>query len=311
MSRRTVVVAVATLLLTLALGTGTSGQGRITVGFSAMNTAWPWFTTLIARMNELARQRGWDLIVLNAEADVAKQASTMDDLIARKVKLIIVSPLDGQAIIPSLKKAADARIPVLTIGNPPADDGYRFAAGYVGPDDWRIAETGADVIAKSVKAGGRIAMLQGFPGQPATVARTDGFERRLKQIAPGLTIVARQPYDWDPAKAQQVAEDILTRFPGLDALWVHDDNAAAAVAHVLRARNLKPVVVAPGGSRNGVDAVCRGELSAVIRHSPVTQADEAFRLAAELLAGRPVPRVTRIENPVITRENCRQYPGEW
>jgi ribose transport system substrate-binding protein len=290
----------------------TNAEGdKKTIGVSVPDTTWPWFTTFDKVIEEQLESEGWAVVLLSGGGDPVKQADTIAELVSREIDLLIVAPVDGKALVPAVRSASRADIPVLMTADPIADEGLEHVAAQTVADNCEQARLAAQAMADAVDGDGDVITLQGLAGQPAVVARTNCFEEELGSVAPGLRIVDSQPYDWDPVKAQSVAEDLLTRHPDVVGVWVHDDNAAAAVCEVLTKKKADPVMVSTGGSKNGVAAVSDGCLTATVRQSPTTQAEEAASLARTILAGEDFSKQNVSPMPVITADNADEYPGDW
>jgi ribose transport system substrate-binding protein len=288
------------------------GAGGVkTVGISVADGTWPWYTTFDKVIQKQLQDKGRKVVLLSGDADPVKQAGTISDLTSRKVDLLIVGPVDGKALVPAVRTASRASIPVLMAADPIADEGLQYVTAQMVNDNCEVAKLAAHAMADAVKGGGDVLTLEGLPGQPATVARTTCFADELASVAPRLHIVATQPFDWDPVKAQSVAQDLLTSHPGVAGMWVEDDNSAAAVCDVLTKKNVKPVMVSTGGSKNGIAAVKNGCLTRTVRQSPTTMGEQTADLAEKILAGQNVPKQNIAPMPVITADNAGQYPGDW
>ena len=98
-------------------GTGTAAPARaaaggdgILVGFSIKNLNNAYMIAMEATVRELSKEKGFELIVINAEANAAKQQADVEDLIARGVDIMLVDSHDPMAIIAISRSVADAGI---------------------------------------------------------------------------------------------------------------------------------------------------------------------------------------------------------
>jgi ribose transport system substrate-binding protein len=321
-SRRVGAVMSCIAVAGLAAGCGSAGSGSAggaagatggtkTIGISAANATWPWYTTFDNVIQKQFEDKGWKVILLSGEADPVKQADTISQLTSRNVDLLIVGPVDGKAIVPAVRAASRAHIRVLMTADSIADEGLQYVTAQAVADNCGEAKLAAKAMADAIKGDGDVITLEGLPGQPATVARTSCFKDELASVAPRLHIVATQNFDWDPVKAQSVAQDLLTSHPNVAGMWVEDDNSAAAVCDVLTKKNVKPVMVSTGGSKNGIAAVKSGCLKATVSQSPTAGAEQTADIAEKILAGQNVPKTNIAPMPVITADNAGQYPGDW
>lgn len=289
---------------------------KVVIGYSAPNAGWPYIAAFIKALEkEAATMSNVELIVLSAEGDIAKQAADFDTLIAKKVDVILVCSLDGKAIVPSLKAAYDAGIPVLAVSNEPAPEGTQYIVGYSGPDDYVQGQIAAELMADALGGKGNIVIIEGTPGQSTTDARNRGFMDKSKEAGYQFNILGKQTANWDPVQAKAVMENFLTTYGDqINGVFSQDDNTAAAAAEVIKeAGKLGQIaVVGTGGSKNGTQAIRDGLLYGTMDQSPTTDAQQALKFALMIHNGEQLPEKRNIiPMPKITKENADQFPGEW
>lgn len=296
--------------------TGVAAPKKIVIGLSEPSAGWPYISAFMRAFEAEAKKHAdIEAIMLSADAKIEKQAKDIEDLIAKKVDILLVCSLDGKAVCPSLKKAADAKIPILAVSNEPDASCQNLLAAYSGPDDEEQGRIAARIMAEALKKKGNVAVIEGTPGQNTSIVRTRGFETELKKLAPGIKILAKQTAYWDPAKAKTVTEAFVTRYgKQLDGLFSHDDNTAAAAAEVLKEAGLIPKVkvVGTGGSKNGVRAIRAGLVYGTMDQSPSTDAKQGLELAMKIVKGEKLDKKRYIiPMPTITQKNANRFEGEW
>jgi ribose transport system substrate-binding protein len=289
---------------------------KIVIGYSAPNAGWPYIAAFINALEAAAAaDDSVELIVLSADGDIAKQSSDFDNLIAQGVDVILVCSLDGSAIVPSLKAASDAGIPVLAVSNEPSEEGQQYIVGFSGPDDYVQGRIAAELMADALGGKGNIVVIEGTPGQSTTALRNQGFADQTAEAGYEFTILASQTSNWDPVQAKSVMEDFITAYGDqINGVFSQDDNTAAAAAEVLKEKGLleKIAVVGTGGSKNGTQAIRDGLLYGTMDQSPTTDANQALGFAKLIASGGELPeRRNIIPMPKITIENADQFPGEW
>ena len=287
---------------------------NLVIAYSAPNAGWPYIAAWISAFEvAAAADPDVDVIVLSAEGDVAQQAADFDTLIAQGVDVILVCSLDGDAIVPSLKAASEAGIPVLAVSNEPSEDGQQYIVGYSGPDDYVQGKIAADLMAKALDNKGNIVIIEGTPGQSTTNLRNQGFMDQMEEKGYDFTILAQQTANWDPVQAKAVMEDFITAYGDqIDGVFSQDDNTAAAAGEVVRDAGLEMAIVGTGGSKNGTQAIRDGLIYGTMDQSPTTDAEQALKFAKMIANGEELPeRRNIIPMPEITAENADQFPGEW
>src|SRR3989441_10563866 len=157
------------------------------------------------------------IIYRSAHSDLNQGIADFKAAIAQKVSLIVTYPDYGDAMLPVMKEATEAGIPVAT-----------YAWGYVtGPGKNYLTVVGeytcnlgrafAAVMNKQVGSG-NIAFLGGFPGNPLSL----GWQKcEQPALNPSVHIVANEPTNWDPSKVQSVVAGILAQHPDIKG-WSYE-----------------------------------------------------------------------------------------
>lgn len=171
---------------------------------------------------------GYTLEVRDPNWNAAVGAQAVEDLIAEKVDILILHPIDLQTYARLAKKAQDAGIYVIDMQQRNAFQTEAF----VGADFIDISSKEVDAIAKRCGPGtsGKIAFLQGALNAPASLYQINGATEQMKKY-PNLQLVANQAADWDSAKANAVTKVILQQHPdlcGIIGFWDGQDIGAAA-----------------------------------------------------------------------------------
>lgn len=293
---------------------GAVGQERLVIGHSQPNLGWPYIAAVTKALEAEAKARGVELVTLSANGDIAKQASDIATLVNRRVKVLLVTSLDGNAVVPALRGAKGAGIPILAVSNEPSEAGKNLLAGFSGPDDYVQGRIAAELLHDALGGKGGIGVIEGSPGQSTTVLRTRGLKDRLAELKSGITVIGAQTADWNPVRAKDVAQAFLTAHGGkLTGLFAQDDNSAAAAAEVFKAQGRADIkVVGTGGTKNGLAAIRSGLMHGTMDQSPATDARQALVLAIAIARGQmPKEKRNIIPMPKITAANVGEFKGEW
>jgi ribose transport system substrate-binding protein len=200
-----------------------------------------------ARKHEAANVSTYELIIngIKNETDLSEQVSLVEQMIARQVNAIVIAPADSKALVTVLKRAKDAGILVVNIDNK-LDSEVLKQAGlsvpFVGPDNRAGAAKVGEALAKQLKVGDKVAIIEGIPTAFNGQQRRLGFEDAMK--AGGINVVTVQSGNWEMEKANNVAASILNEHPDLRAILCANDNMAlGAVAAIQAAGRTGKVLV--------------------------------------------------------------------
>ncbi|MFN4250020.1 ribose ABC transporter substrate-binding protein RbsB [Deinococcus sp.] len=275
-------------LILLALTSTAAAQSRPVIGLSLSTLNNPFFVELRDGAKKAATAGGADLVVLDAQDRADKQASDIEDLITRKVKVIIVNATDSDAIIPSIMAANAAKIPVITVDRS-ANGGQ--VAYHVASDNVAGGKMAGDYIKKLLGGKGNVVELQGIPGSSAARDRGAGFNAALK-TTPALKRVASQPADFNRAKGLSVMENILQSQPTIAAVFAHNDEMALGAAQAIAASKRKIIVVGFDATPDAVAAVKAGKLAATVAQRPGDIGKLGVQRALDLIKTGKVPAKT-------------------
>jgi ribose transport system substrate-binding protein len=157
------------------------------------------------------------IIYSSAHLDFNKAFADWKAAIAQGVDLIVTYPDFGDAMIPVMKQATDAGIPVATYAWGYVSDPGKNYLTVVGEDTCALGKTYAYVMNNQVKSG-NIAFLGGFPGNPLSEGWQKCEEPALKS---SIHVVAKEPTNWDPSKVQQVVAGLLAKYPDIKG-WSYE-----------------------------------------------------------------------------------------
>jgi ribose transport system substrate-binding protein len=286
-----------------------AAEEDVTVGFSAASTGWPWFVNFIERFNARAEENGWETVVLSANADVPTQLNQIYDLVARRVTYLVVGPIDGSAVIPGLKAAHEAGIPVVVIGNPVASDGDAYVTATRVPDDKQMGLGSAELVVKAIGDGGTVVIIDGLAGQPAVTLRHEAIDPYFAEH--NIEVLGVQPADWDSNKAATVTEDFLTRFPDVDGIFSLDGSMTPGVLRIVADVGYEGPVVGLGGTATELAALKAGTLWGTTCMSTAKNADAAMDVLEAIASGKTFEKTQAVISPPVTKENADTCPGDW
>ena len=170
------------------------------------------------------------------ETDTANQIRIVEQMIVSKVDALVIAPADSKALVPVIKKAVDAGIIVVNIDNqldPEVLKSKDLNVPFVGPDNAKGARLVGGYLAKRLKAGDEVGIIEGVSTTTNAQQRTAGFKAAMQ--AGGMKVVALQSGDWEIDKGNAVASQILNANPNVKALLCGNDNMAIGAVAAVRA----------------------------------------------------------------------------
>jgi len=281
-----------------------SGPRRPRVALVMKSLANEFFLTMETGAKDYQKHNAsqFDLITngIKDETDTANQIRIVEQMIVSKVDAIVLAPADSKALVGVAKKAVDAGIVVVNIDNrfdrdALADRG--LSVPFVGPDNRKGAAAVGAYVAKRLKAGDPIAILEGAPNAFNGIERKRGFEDAAK--AAGLTIARSQTAQWETSRANQIVSALVSERADIKAiLCANDSMALGAVAALKAAGRGHEVLVAGFDNITAVQGLVRsGDVIATADQHGDQLAVYGIQFALERLRTPSAPLADR-ETPV-------------
>ena len=144
----------------------------------------------------------------------------------------------------------------------------------------------AEYMVKKLDSKGKVVILEGTPGASTAQDRKRAINDVLKK-SPGIEVLASQPALFQRAEGMKVAENLLVRFPKIDAILAcNDEMALGAIQAVEAAGRQKEIMVSGFDANNdAIKAVAAGKLVVTLDQQPELQASKALEALVQYLKG--------------------------
>jgi len=308
-------LAAALLVGSAAFSAAAAQDGPYKIGITQNNVGVDSYQTTYeqAFIEAASSNPNVETVVLDAGGDVARQIAQVEDLIQQEVDAIIIWPTNGEAVIPAVRKAQQAGIPVIVTNSNIAEPGFDFVASFSGPDNITQGARAAEIMCEKftdmgIEGEAQIVQISGQPGYTTAIERAKGFEDRLPEVCPDVTLVETQPGDWNREKSQKVMEAFLVKYDDIDGVYAGDDNMGVGALNAAKAAGREGIIFV--GATNfavGYEAMERGEYWGSIYQSPVDDAQAALQTAIDVLDGKDVPFLNYFDTPKITQDNMGEF----
>jgi len=304
-NRRKLLSYFSVATLGLGLATGSAAAEGWTIGFSQDTMDHPWRAYMVTSAEAQAKNYPEikEFIYTDAGGSNEKQIADVEDLIARRVDLIMMSPREAQALIPAVEAIKAAGIPLIVLDREIVGDDYDV---FIGGNNLQIGEELGKYTKANAPEGFKYLELEGVPGATPTIQRHEGF---TSEVEAGAERLDAQPANYDLAPAIPIVEDWLTKYKGqFQVIYAHNDPMILGAINVLKEAGYKPgevFLVGVDGQREAFEAIKEGWLQATAIYA--TGGALGVDMAVRVLKGESVPKRIITETPVITPENVDDY----
>lgn len=278
---------------------------KFTVGWSNASLGNPWRIAMVKMVEEEAKKYpSVNLLITNAEDKAAKQISDAEDLMAKGINILMLSPTTLHGVNPVVDKAAEKKIPLVVVQRETSNKNY---TALVGNEDVSLGMMTVVEMARILGNEGKIAVVEGIAGASSTLGRTQGIKSALSNF-PNLKLVSLQPGDYQEAKAITATENIIQANPDLNGVITHSGTMARGALKALRnaGKAGKVVVVSIGSENHVLKEIKRGNMHSTVME-PTRVGVEGFRVALRLLVGEKLPKLNPTFAPVVNSYNIDSW----
>jgi ribose transport system substrate-binding protein len=228
-----------------------------------------------------------EVIITDAGGDANKQISDIEDLVTRKVDVLLVAPASDTALTPAVEQAIAAGIPVIVFNSDMQSD--KVAARALPPyHEW--ARLTADWLGKTMEGKGDVIALRGIAGLAAEADEWAGVEEALKNY-PDINIICTEYADWAYDKAKTAVANCLANHPDVNGVLSIGDAMTWAAAETLKDQGYDVTqipMIGIGGSNGFLKYWQANDLNAYVIADPTDIGVTALKAALDLLQGKPI-----------------------
>jgi ribose transport system substrate-binding protein len=296
------VVAGAALLSISA--TPVQAQGKTTIGVALPQDDNPFYIAMMRGIRARAGELGWDVVSVSSNEDKLKQINGVQDLIARGVKGILISPIDATGVNAAYDAAAAAKVPIVSVARGSTSPNQTL---HVAMDEKQIGRDIAEWTAKQIGGKGKVAMLLGPSGAPTFRNLGEGYAEVMAKY-PDIQIAFKTDGPLTRERGLKNSEDALVANPDLAAIYTANDDVALGATQAVLAANRKGKTIVTG--MNGVPPALRslkeGNLAMTVELNPVLWGRLGVDVLAEYLKGAKVEPRVFIKHVIIDGGNIDQ-----
>lgn len=257
-------------------------------------------------LREVIEANGDKLIDLDAQLDINKQISDIEDVLQQDIDAIFVAPVDSEGIKTAYLSCEKAGVPVINIDVPIAEDLAEHCAFQVTTDNVMAGKVLGEAMVKETGGNAKVAVID-WSINKAVTDRTFGFEEAVKD-SPGIEVVARQDASASVESAIPVMEAFLQSNPEITAVFGINDPSCQGALSAIEAANAKGIgIYSIDGSPDGLKLVKEGKFVGTSAQFPHKMGTTAAENAYKYLAGEEVEKTIAIESVFVDKNNVDEF----
>jgi len=281
-------------------------EARATIAYLPSGMTSPFYSAAALSAAQFGEKYGLKLEAQAppAETDFNGQVAIFENFISKKVDGILFAAIDDKILVPSIRKANEAGIPLIVFNSLTPQQGG-VVSGYVGYNQYKAGFKVGEYAVKLLKGQGEAFVIRGVPGYHDTL-RTRGFYDALKAY-PGIRVVGEETGDWVRDKSIAAAADALDEHPDIDFIFgVNDEMAIGASIAANNARK-RVYTVGIDGNSNAMDEIEKGNLTATLAAFPDKIGEVAMEQMNKLLSGQSIEPYLETPSLIVDKSNIERY----
>jgi ribose transport system substrate-binding protein len=239
-----------------------------------------------------------------SDTDLAGQVALVENAVNRKVAAIVLAPSDPEALIPAIKKAWEAHIPVILIDSAAADGGKAYYQSFLATDNNKAGELCAQALIDKIGTTGKIAIMSYTAGSGSEIGRVGGFRKYIEAHSK-LQIVGPFYSNSQMGTALNQTTDVLAANPDLKGIFGANEPTAIGMGRALVQSGKAGKVVAIGfdGNADLQGFVKDGTIAAIAVQSAYQMGALGVKTAVDVLDKKTVPKFRDTGVVMVTRTN--------
>ncbi len=277
-----------------------SAQEVKKIGLAVPNLQADFFNQIKIGVENYAKEKGIEVVVVDAKNDTNTQVSQVQDLLTQEIDAFIYIPAGAAAAAVPTRLAREAGIPVINVDRfPEGEPGDTFIGGEGVNSSYEVCKY---VIEKAGGAG-KMAIIHGQKGTTPEVDRTAGCMKAIEENS-GVELVDQQWTNmWSADEGFSITQNLLQAHPDLKMIFGQADGIAMGAAKAVEGAGLQAQVVIGGydGDMSALEYLskCSGPFVVTATQSTRTMGKLAVDSALAVAAGQEVPEM-QVSAAVLT-----------
>lgn len=295
----------AAVITGCGVGGGTNPDGKIF--FASHDKPINITGQILEGIQKPAQADGREVEFQNSDGNANLQVDQVNAMIAEKPAAIVLLAVDGDTIVPAVKKANEAGIPVIATNRDV--NGGKFTN--VINDEKQAGRLQGEYMAKHLPQGATVVYLTGDMAISCAKDRWEGFKEACLDKRPDITLLAKSPSgDWSEADGIKNLTLWMSMFPKIDAVVSGNDNMALGAIMALKAAGRFDGVLVSGvdATEPALKSIAAGEMAQSIKQDTDRVGATIYELIKDIKNGK-APSEDNVLVPMIsiTKDNLAQF----
>ncbi len=295
---------------------GSSSDQKVTVIIK--NTTAPFFISMKEGAEAAGKELGVTVEVkapteTDESAGNSQQTQLVEEAIASKTDCLVICPVDKDAIMPAVKKAANADIPVVELNSRLADESY--AETFVGLENVQQGYDAMTQLLEGLDGEGKILLIEGSTGAQTSIDRLEGANKAIdeaNEAGGNYEVLASQSANYNRAEALNVVQNLLQSYSEVDAIFCCNDEMALGAVEAVDAagRTGKVLICGQDANDDACTAIKDGSMYCTSYGNPYMQGYQGVKAAYDVLNGGAESDFYQVDTLVVTKDNVDTFKDQ-
>lgn len=284
--------------------------GKVKIGYCVNNMNDTFQTYIVDAAQAWADANNVELVVVDAKEDMIAQQDVVNGLITQGVAGLVVVPVDTSAMSPVTKAASEAGLPLVYVNrNPYAESEVPAGVYYVGSQEIDAGVMQMEYLGELAGGSGGVGILQGLMTNEGAVKRTEGNEQAIKEKYSGMSVLAKEPGDWQRDQGMEITENWITTYGDeLKVICANNDEMALGAVRACEQLNRTDILIGGvDGIPDAIAAVKAGQMACSVLQDAVGQGEGAMKAIVAAVNGETPESITWVPFQLITPDNVADF----
>lgn len=278
------------------------GEESYNIAYITPSMDIPFWRYMSVGIERKAEELGIKVTTYDSKSSADIQYSNAQDVIAKQVDGIVISPTDSASCVAVLSLAEEAGIPV-AISDIGTDSGEYVS--FVKTDNFNGSKEGGEFLASLLSEGDQVAEIVGPQARQNQQQRKAGFEEGIASA--GVEIVGFQQLELENrTEGEAFMQDFLAAYPDLKAVFVTSDEATLGALAAVEAAGRDVIILGFDSNEELVAAIEDGSVAGACSQQPLLMGATALEQLVNHLNGEEVTKEIEMGTLLVTTENLAE-----
>lgn len=291
--------------MALLASTAQAAEREIAVIVKTTNSNF-WQNVNKGALNAIKEVKGFRMTFQGPEAEskIADEVAMVENAVNRKVAGIVLAPSDPDALVPAVKKAWEAKIPVVILDSKLSASAEKYYKSFLATDNEKAGELCAKALIEKIGKEGKIAIMSYVAGVGSEIGRVGGFTKYIAKYSK-LKIVGPFYSQSQMATALNQTTDVLASNTDLKGIFGANEPTAVGIGRALVQSGKAGKVVAIGfdGNEDLQKFVKTGAIAAIAVQGSYQMGYMGVKTVVDVIAGKKVAKFVNTGVVMVTKDN--------